>query len=177
MALTGLRSSALPRVICTAMISALSLMMMCSLKPKNHRNRGFAARGQAAEHPVRGDTAGMADGELGAVGEIQAGFFAAKGVDQETKGQEQPRHQLHEAGIARQLAEAVSVLVLDAEGVEGLEVLEFADMEQRHDEHHFRQAELARALPLAGARQELAGSRFLIELAKIIETAEQGRFI
>jgi hypothetical protein len=48
---------------------------------------------------------------------------------------------------------------------------------ERHDEHHLGQAELALALPLAGQGQELPGSRFLIELAKIIETAEQGRNI
>ena len=150
---------------------------MCSLKPKNHRNRGFAALSQAAEHPVSGDAAVVADGELGAVGEVDAGFLAAQGMDQEAERQEQPRHQRHEAGIARQLSEAIAVFVLDTMDVEGFEVLERARMEQRHDEHHLGQAELARTLPLAGQGQELPASRPFIELAKIVESAEQGRNI
>ena len=73
-------------------------------------------------------------------------------MDQEAEGQKQPRHQRHEAGIAWQLMEAIAVLLLDTVDVEGLEVFELADMEQRHDEHHLGQAELALALPLAGCR-------------------------
>ena len=54
---------------------------------------GLAPRGQAVEHLVAVDAAVVADGELGRVGEVDAGLLAAEAVQQHHHGDEQPRHQ------------------------------------------------------------------------------------
>ena len=59
--------------------------------------------GQTPENPVAADAGIVADCQLGAVGEVDAGLFPAKIMQQHVKGQQQPRHQPHKPAVAGQL--------------------------------------------------------------------------
>jgi hypothetical protein len=84
------------------------------------------------------DAAIVADGELGCVGEVDAGFLAAEAVQQHHQGGEQPRHQADEAIVVRQIAKAGAMLAADAVEVERLEILVRREVKQHHDEQHLR---------------------------------------
>ena len=68
-----------------------------------------------------------------------------------------PRHQGDEAATGRQLAEAAPTLLPDPVDPEVLEIPERGEMEQRHDEQHPGQGQLAAPQPgAAGGDQPLA---------------------
>ncbi len=54
------------------------------------------------------------------------------------------------------------------------EILEWAEVEQHHDEQHFRQAQLAGPAALLAAGDQLVFFPILVNLGKINKTAEQG---
>jgi hypothetical protein len=109
---------------------------------------GFAAGGQTVEDLMAVEAASVADGELGGIGEVEAGVLAAQTVQQHHQRCEQPRHQADETVIMRDVAKAGAILLADAIVVKHLEMLERREVKQHHDEQHLGARQLARALPL-----------------------------
>jgi hypothetical protein len=138
---------------------------------------GLAPRGQAVEHLVTANATVVADGELGRVGEVDAGRLAAEAVQQHHQGCEQPRHQADEPIIVRQVAKAGAVLMADPVEVECLEVLVGPEVEQHHDEQHLGARQLAGALSRRVRGDQPVRLPVLEHLAKVIETAIQRRDI
>jgi hypothetical protein len=158
-------------VIFTAMIWPLWLDHEVQLETIEPPHGGLAARGQAVEDLVAVDPAIVADGELGWVGEVDAGLFAAEAVQQHHQRDEQPRHQADEAVIVRQIAKAAAMLIADPVEVERLEILVRREVKQHHDEQHLGAWQLALALSSPLRRDQLVGFPVGEHLAEIVETA------
>jgi len=77
-----------------------------------------AAGGQAVEDLVAVDAASVAEGELGRIGDTDAGLLAAEAAQQHHQRDEQPRHQADGAIIMRQVAKAGTMLLADPVEVE-----------------------------------------------------------
>ena len=65
-----------------------------------------------------------ANGQLGAVGDVNAGLFARQAVDQHAERRKEARHEGNEASVCGQIAEAVVIFLLDAVLPEVLGILE-----------------------------------------------------
>ena len=61
--------------------------------------RGFAAFGQVGEDTVAGNAQIVANGNLGAVGDIDAGLVAGKAMHEYAKRDEKPGHERHETPV------------------------------------------------------------------------------
>ncbi len=71
-------------------------------------------RRQPLEGAIAADARIGADGQFGAVGDVDAGLLARQAVDQDAKRCEQARHQCDETAIAWQISEAIAILLFDA---------------------------------------------------------------
>ena len=69
-------------------------------------------------------------------------------MEQEVKGQQEPRYQVHKPAGAGKLSKAVAELLRQVIAAEMLEVLVGGEREEHQDEVHLTEGELARSLAL-----------------------------
>lgn len=119
------------------------------------------------------DAAIVANGELGRGGEVGVALLAAEAVQQHHQRDEQPRHETDKAIIVRQIAKTGAKLLADPVEVERLEMLEWREVKQHHDEQHLGARQLARALPCRRRRDQPVDFPVREHFAEIVETAIQ----
>ena len=103
---------------------------------------------------------------------MNAGLFPTHAVQEHTEWKEKAPHQADKPPIRRQFGKTVSVLVLNAAEPEVLEILEWREVKQDHDEEHFRQTKLTPTAALAPRGDQPMVLPFFKTLGKIIKTTK-----
>jgi hypothetical protein len=78
----------------------------------------------------------MANGQMGAVGDVNPCLLARKMMQEQAKWHEQARLERHETAIAGQVAEQKTIMLRHTIKIKQLEIAKATDMEKHHDEEH-----------------------------------------